>query len=119
MSEPPVNEIVARISPLRESLGIACHHVANHNEPIIAQQYKLQNVTIVPVREWRWRKRIEQARPMPSTIYAASIEAAADSETQSAQGLSSHSACRDSYALIVSMRSLSNRRPSGPAISTN
>jgi len=55
------SEHVVLITHLRDTLGIACQHVANTDEPIIVQRYKRQDVAIVPLWEWRFFKRMEAA----------------------------------------------------------
>lgn len=52
---------IVQITHLRDSLGIACQHVANTDEPIIVQRYSRQDVVIVPLWEWRFFKRMEAA----------------------------------------------------------
>ena len=52
---------VIQITHLRDTLGIACQMVAKTDEPIIVQRYKQQDVVIVPLWEWRFLKRIEDA----------------------------------------------------------
>ena len=52
---------VIQITHLRDTLGIACQHVANTDEPIVVQRYSRQDVVIVPLWEWRFFKRMEAA----------------------------------------------------------
>jgi len=52
---------VVQITHLRDTLGIACQHVANTDEPIVVQRYSRQDVMIVPLWEWRFFKRMEAA----------------------------------------------------------
>jgi hypothetical protein len=54
-----VPEHVLRISHLRDTLGIACQHVARTDEPVIVQRYNRQDVALVPLWEWRFLKQIE------------------------------------------------------------
>jgi len=60
MSESKPEHIVL-ITHLRDTLGIACQHVANTDEPIVVQRYKRRDVAIVPLWEWRFFKRLEAA----------------------------------------------------------
>ena len=49
------------ITHLRDTLGIAVQHVANHDEPIVIRRYRRTDVVMVPLWEWRWLKRMEHA----------------------------------------------------------
>ena len=54
-------ERVLPISQLRDSLGFAYKLVVETDEPIIVQRYSRRDVALVPLWQWRFLKRLEQA----------------------------------------------------------
>jgi hypothetical protein len=49
------------ITHLRDMLGVAGEHVARSDEPLIVRRYRRTDVVPVPLWEWPFLKRMEQA----------------------------------------------------------
>jgi hypothetical protein len=49
------------ISHLRDTLGVADLHVGRTDEPVIVHRYGKAKVALVPLWEWRFFKKMEEA----------------------------------------------------------